>query len=115
MLATLDSNLHHILATLLLTVGALLPIVGPLSASPLYLQMTSGLDTDERAAMAKAVARNSFLLLLSCGFVGAYVMDFFGLSIPAVQVAGGFVLCAMGWMLLNKPDVPDALARATAA
>jgi hypothetical protein len=76
--------------------------------------MTTGLKPDERAAMAKAVARNSFLLLLSCAFVGAYVLDFFGLSIPAVQVAGGIVLCAMGWTLLNKPDVPDAVARATA-
>lgn len=113
MLATLDSNLHHILATILLTVAALLPIVGPLSTAPLYLQMTRGLNPNERPAMAKAVARNSFLLLLSCAFVGAYVIDFFGLSIPAVQVAGGIVLCAMGWSLLNKPDVPDALARAT--
>ena len=115
MLAILDSSLHHILATLLLTVGALLPIVDPLSSAPLYLQMTSGLKPDEQAAMAKAVARDSFLLLLSCAFVGAYVLDFFGLSIPAVQVAGGIVLCAMGWKLLNRPDVPDALARATAA
>jgi multiple antibiotic resistance protein len=66
--------------------------------------------------MAKAVALNSFLLLLSCAFVGAYVLDFFGLSIPAVQVAGGIVLCAMGWTLLNRPDAPpDAVSRATAA
>jgi multiple antibiotic resistance protein len=115
MLTAFGSSLHHILATLLLTVGALLPIVGPLSGAPLYLQMTGGLEPDERAAMTKAVARNSFLLLLFCAFVGAYVLDFFGLSIPAVQVAGGIVLFAMGWKLLNKPDVPDALARATAA
>jgi multiple antibiotic resistance protein len=115
MLATFDSSFHHILATLLLTVGALLPIVDPLSAAPLYLQMTSGLDSNERATMAKAVARDSFLLLLSCALVGAYVLDFFGLSIPAVQVAGGIVLCAIGWKLLNGPDVPDAPTRATAA
>jgi multiple antibiotic resistance protein len=115
MLATLDSSLQYVLATVLLTVGALLPIVDPLGAAPFYLQMTSGLRPEERAAMAKAVARDSFLLLLACSLVGAYVLDFFGLSIPAVQIAGGIVLCTMGWKLLNRPDVPDAGARATAA
>ena len=39
--------------------------------------------------MAQAVAMNSFLLLLASALIGAYVLDFFGLSIPAVQVAGG--------------------------
>jgi len=108
-------NLRHLLATVSLAVGALLPIVDPLSSAPLYLQLTSGLPPDERLSMAKAVALDSFLLLVACAFVGAYVLDFFGLSIPAVQVAGGIVVCAMGWILLNRPDSADAQSRATPA
>ena len=65
--------------------------------------------------MAKAVAINSFLLLIASALAGAYVLDFFGLSIPAVQVAGGIVVCAMGWILLNRPDSADAQSRATPA
>ena len=41
--------------------------------------------------MAKSVAMNSFLLLIASTLIGAYVLDFFGVSIPAVQVAGGIV------------------------
>jgi multiple antibiotic resistance protein len=111
----LTDSLHHIFATLLLAVGALLPIVDPLSSAPLYLQMTSGLKPEEREAMAKVVARDSFLLLLCCTLVGAYVLDFFGLSIPAVQIAGGIVVCTMGWTLLNRPDAPDEFTLAAAA
>jgi multiple antibiotic resistance protein len=61
--------------------------------------------------MAKAVAVNSFFLLIASVLVGAYVLDFFGLSIPAVQVAGGMVVCAIAWSLLNRPDSPATPSR----
>ncbi len=37
--------------------------------------------------------------------VGTYILAFFGISVPAVQIAGGLVLSAAGWSLLNRaPD-----------
>jgi multiple antibiotic resistance protein len=105
------NDLRHFVETVLLAVGALLPIVDPLGGAPIYLAMTAGLRPDEQGPMAKAVAINSFLLLIASTLVGAYVLDFFGLSIPAVQVAGGIVVCAIGWSLLNNPNSPAALAR----
>jgi multiple antibiotic resistance protein len=105
------NDLRDFAATILLAVGALLPIVDPLGGAPIYLAMTVGLTPEERGQMAKAVAINSFLLLIASALVGAYVLDFFGLSIPAVQVAGGIVVCAIAWSLLNSPNSPPALAR----
>jgi multiple antibiotic resistance protein len=105
------NDLREFAATLLLAIGALLPIVDPLGGAPLYLAMTANLTPEERGKMAKAVAINSFLLLLASALVGAYVLDLFGLSIPVVQVAGGMVVCAMAWSLLNSPNSPPALAR----
>src|SRR6185295_11318375 len=105
------TDLRHFAETVLLAVGALLPIVDPLGGAPIYLAMTAGLRPEERGPMAKAVAVNSFLLLIASTLVGAYVLDFFGLSIPIVQVAGGVVVCAIAWSLLNNPNSPAALAR----
>ena len=87
----------------------MLPIVGPLSGAPIFLSMTADLAPEERGRMAKAVAVNSFLLLIASALIGAYVLDFFGLSIPAVQVAGGLVVCAVAWSLLNSPNSPPIL------
>jgi multiple antibiotic resistance protein len=95
----------------MLAVGALLPIVDPLGGAPIYLAMTAGLTSAERSRMAKAVAINSFLLLIASALVGAYVLDFFGVSIPAVQVAGGIVVCLVGWSLLNSPNTQPAVDR----
>ena len=108
---TILNDLRHVGATALLAVGALLPIVDPLGGAPIYLAMTAGLTPAERGPMAKAVAINSFLLLIASALIGTYVLDFFGLSIPAVQVAGGIVVCAIAWSLLNSPNSPPALAR----
>src|ERR1700675_946162 len=110
-LFTLLNDLREFAATILLAIGALLPIVDPLGGAPIYLAMTANLTAAERGQMAKAVAVNSFLLLIASALVGAYVLDFFGLSIPAVQVAGGMVVCAIAWSLLNSPNSPSSLAR----
>jgi multiple antibiotic resistance protein len=34
------------------------------------------------------------------------VLDFFGLSIPVVQVAGGLVVAVLGWTLLSQEYLP---------
>jgi multiple antibiotic resistance protein len=101
-------------SVIVLAVGVLFPIVDPLGGAPIYLAMTSSLTSVERNRMARLVAINSFLLLLSSALIGAYVLDFFGLSIPAVQVAGGAVVCMIGWSLLNSPLSPKALGRGDA-
>ena len=100
----------HFVTIVLLAVGTLFPIIDPLGGAPIYLAMTTGLRPEHRGPMAKAVALNSFFLLIASVLVGAYVLDFFGLSIPAVQVAGGMVVCAIAWSLLNRPDSPATRA-----
>lgn len=103
--------LVHFGAVVMLAVGALLPIVDPLGGAPIFLAMTVGLSSADRSGMAKAVAIDSFLLLMASALVGAYVLDFFGLSIPSVQAAGGIVVCMVAWSLLNSPNSPPALER----
>ena len=108
---TVINDFRDFTSTVLLAIGALLPIVDPLGGAPIFIAMTVGLTPAERVRMAKTVAINSFLLLIASVLIGAYVLDFFGLSIPAVQIAGGMVVCAIAWSLLNRPNSPPALAQ----
>ena len=108
---TVIKDFSHFASTVLLAIGALLPIVDPLGGAPIFIAMTTGFSQVDRVRMAKSVAINSFLLLIASVLVGAYVLDFFGISIPAVQIAGGVVVCAIAWSLLNKPNSPPALAQ----
>ena len=103
-------HIRYFAGIVFIAVAALLPIIDPFGGAPIYLAMTSGLSSEERARTAKLVALNSFMLLLASILIGAYVLDFFGVSIPAVQVAGGIVVCALAWSLLNGPITPDVSA-----
>lgn len=114
------TDLRQFIEALALAVAALLPIVNPLGGAPLYLAKTIDLTPDQHTELASRVARNCALLLLASLLLGTYVLDFFGLSIPIVQVAGGLVVCSIAWDLLQAPDEPpalqgDALAAASTA
>ena len=108
-------GLRNFVEIALLAVAALLPIVDPLGGAPIYLALTRGVDSAAREPLARLVALYSFLLLLASALFGTYVLEFFGLSIPDVELAGGIVLCALGWSLLNKQDAPETLPRTEAA
>ncbi len=112
--SSIFQNVLHFGSIVGLALGALLPIVDPLGGAPIYLAMTTGLSKEQRSRMAKLVAVNSFVLLIASTLAGAYVLDFFGLSIPAVQVAGGIVVCLVAWSLLNSPNTQPAVDRNTA-
>ena len=100
--------------TLLLVLSALFPIVDPVGGSPFFLALTSGYDAKSRKKLSWRVAMNSFLLLVGSYFVGTYILAFFGISLPVVQVSGGVVLVAMGWATLMPKDEPSgATTRAT--
>ncbi len=104
------THIHYFAGIVFVAVAALLPIIDPFGGAPIYLAMTQWLTGPERARTAKLVALNSFVLLLASILIGAYVLDFFGVSIPAVQVAGGIVVCALAWSLLNGPVTPPVSA-----
>jgi multiple antibiotic resistance protein len=110
----LSEDLRHYLTALLLVVGGLLPIVNPIGSAPIFLAMTHGASEDARAVLAVKVAVNSFLLIMGSLIFGAYVLKVFGLEVAVVQVAGGAVLCALGWNMLQSepssapPDAPVA-------
>jgi multiple antibiotic resistance protein len=39
--------------------------------------------------------------------IGSRVLEFFGLDIAVVRIAGGLVVTAFGWKLLNSDERPD--------
>jgi multiple antibiotic resistance protein len=103
----LDEDLQQLLRAILVVVGAILPIVNPVGSAPMFLAMTHGADSATRRTLAGVVAVNSFVLLLGSLIFGNFVLRLFGLSVPVVQLAGGLVLCSLGWRLLTD-DAPAA-------
>ncbi len=54
--------------------------------------------------LARRIAVNSFVLMIAAYTIGSYVLSFFGISIPVVQVGGGLIVISTGWAMLNQKD-----------
>jgi multiple antibiotic resistance protein len=102
----------QMVASTLLVVGALFPIVNPLGNTPIFLTLTRGLSGPGRAQLARSIAINGFVLLLGSFFIGTHILAFFGISLPVVQVGGGLVVISTGWALLRQSGDDDAAEHA---
>jgi multiple antibiotic resistance protein len=99
---------NHQLAAVLksgaVTIAALLPIVNPIGSAPIFLSMSADLPAAARRQLARLVARNAYLLLAAAMLIGSHVLRIFGISLPIVRVAGGLLVAANGWALINAGD-----------
>jgi multiple antibiotic resistance protein len=89
---------------LLLVLVALFPIVDPLGGSPFFLALTRDYAPEARKALSWRIAVNGLFLLIASYFVGTYILAFFGISLPVVQLGGGLIVIATGWALLKQRD-----------
>jgi multiple antibiotic resistance protein len=88
----------------LLAFPALLSIVNPLGGAFIFLGATEHFGSKVRNELAKWIAIYSFAIVTASLYVGAYVLTFFGISISVLRAAGGIVIAAAAWRMLNAPD-----------
>jgi len=97
-----------IVRNVLLVYLGLLPIVNPLGMAPIFAELTLGYSESIRRTVAMRVALNGIALLVASLFIGGYILQFFGISLAAVQMGGGLLVTVSGWKILNKTsDLPD--------
>ncbi|MDB5986665.1 MAG: putative antibiotic resistance protein [Nevskia sp.] len=97
---------HTAVDAFLLVYAALFPIVNPLGGAPIFLGLTHTYTPALQQAIAWRVGVGSFALLVGSLLIGSHVLGLFGLTLPVVRIAGGIVVAAMGWRLLNAQDNP---------
>ena len=89
----------------LLAFPALFSIVNPLGGAFIFLSATERFHPQLRARLARWVAIYSFLVVNLSVYIGAYVLTFFGISVPVLRVAGGIVISLAAWRMLNDDEL----------
>ena len=82
------------LTTVLATFVGLLPIVNPFSTAAVFLAITGHLSDAERRRQALLACIYATVVLWVFLFGGALIMRFFGISVPALRLAGEFAAAA---------------------
>jgi multiple antibiotic resistance protein len=89
------------------TVGALLPIANPFSTAPVFAAITLGATRESKKRQARLAGLYMACILLISLIAGALVLEFFGISLPALRIAGGLIIARIGFGMLNpEPDRP---------
>ncbi len=113
------SNASHFWGLILGTVIALLPMINPLASAPTFLAITEGDSRERRLQQLRMACVYMVAILVSFLIGGRLIMDFFGISIPGLRIAGGMLVAGIGSGMLMAPprdpekeDVTQAAARA---
>lgn len=98
--------MYNFLHLLSYTFMAIFPITNPIGMSTIFLSLTKQYSQKKRQLMARRVAIYSFFMYWVVLIAGTWIISFFGLSIPVIKVAGGFVIFSSAFgMLKSQPKI----------
>ena len=99
------SHVTHLWVIFLGTFIGLLPIINPLAAVPTFLAITEGDSAERRREQARKGCLYMVAILVSFLIGGTFIMNFFGISIPGLRIAGGILLTGIGMDMLSSQKV----------
>ena len=84
----------------------LFPVVNPIGTAFIISPYFADLTRKERVSAVQKITLYSFIICAVTLFVGHWILGLFGLSIPIIQLAGGIMICKIGWEFLSA-DIKD--------
>lgn len=81
--------------------AALFSVINPLGTVPIFVGLTKEDTKAERSKTSLLTAINIFVILLISFFTGRYILNFFGISLDSLRIAGGLIIVSSGFALLT--------------
>ncbi|MFZ0804546.1 MAG: MarC family protein [Candidatus Sulfotelmatobacter sp.] len=98
----LGQFLHTLPHSAAATFLALFPIVDPFGGIPIFFTMTSSWTARDRLRTALKTGMWVFLILVTFLFFGRFVLNFFGISLPVLKIAGGLIVANTAWGMVTS-------------
>lgn len=80
---------------------AILVIVNPIGAIPVFVSLTSGQSRDDRNRTIRVASISVAIVLTVAAFVGTAILNFFGISMQSFRIAAGILLLLMALAMLH--------------
>ncbi len=84
----------------------LFAVIDPFAALPLYISLTSGFSKRQKNRVIRESFITSLSLLIFFAFLGIYILDFMGISIAALMIAGGLLMLVVSFEMVKEGDKP---------
>ncbi len=99
-----DSEIYNFIHNVFIGIFALFPAVNPIGTAFIVNPFFAGLSRKERQKYVFRIALYSFYICVVILFSGNWILQLFGISVPVVRIAGGILICYMGWNVLSGRD-----------
>ncbi len=86
---------------------SLLSLINPLGGIPVFLSLTARHPANWVKKQIFKTSLNVFVICIVSFLIGNYVLEFFGISINALKIAGGIIIARSGFQLLNATHKKD--------
>jgi multiple antibiotic resistance protein len=97
-------SMHFFLGFLI----SLFVIADPFGMVPVFLSLSEGAEQKWCNKQARKCAINVFVLMTIFFLAGSWVLEFFGFTVHAVELAGGLIVGSIGWSCMNpKPTLSE--------
>ncbi|MDQ1161599.1 multiple antibiotic resistance protein [Chryseobacterium sp. SORGH_AS 447] len=93
---------HSFLHLLFIGIIALFPVVNPIGSALIINPYLSRLSEGDKRNAVRKITLYAFFICIVSLFAGHWILELFGISIPVIQVAGGILICKMGWTSLSS-------------
>jgi len=93
--------LHDLPSAATATFLALFPIVNPLGGVPMFFSLTADYTEEERRHSALKIAVDVIAILIVFMLFGRFVLNFFGISLPVLKIAGGLIVANTAWGMVT--------------
>ncbi len=89
--------------TTLITAGvALFTICNPIGTLPVFLSVTQGMDAAKQRRVALMTGVGVFAVLAVSLILGSFILQFFGIGVPALKIAGFLFVATIAWAMMTK-------------
>jgi len=79
---------------------SMITIINPPSALPVFTALSAGMSPDAQRRLAARTSGYALAILVGSLFAGGLVLNLFGVSLPALRVAGGICVVLLGHGML---------------
>lgn len=79
-------------------------IMDPPGAAPIFLSLAGGRSVDQRRRLAFQAALVAFTVIVVFALFGQFILQYLGISVEAMQAAGGLLLLLVALELLTGKD-----------
>lgn len=91
------------------TLIRLFVVIDPFGCLVLFIAMTGNTDMKARRSITIDATLYGGLILVFFAILGSYILFFFGISIEALEIAGGLILLIMGIEMVREGDRPKSM------